>query len=142
MGDEIMALFGAPRAHENDPERALRAALEMRQAIGGFNRERRVPLEIHFGVNTGLVYAGDVGGGGRRDYSVMGDAVNIASRLIWQRRGGYWQPCDQQRLRRGANTGPLQLSPTPSALTTSWTPRRRPHPDEVSPLRHGGPGDG
>ncbi|MHB8868968.1 MAG: AAA family ATPase [Thermoleophilia bacterium] len=81
VGDEIMALFGAPRAHENDPERALRAAIDMRVAIAGFNRERRVPLAVHTGVNTGLVYAGDVGGGGRRDYSVMGDAVNLAARL-------------------------------------------------------------
>ena len=81
MGDEVMALFGAPQAHENDPERALRAALEMRQALEAFNRQRQVGLTLHFGVNTGLVYAGGVGGGERNDYSVMGDAVNIASRL-------------------------------------------------------------
>ncbi len=81
IGDEIMALFGAPRAHENDPERALRAALEMRDAVVGFNRERGVDLAIHFGVNTGLVYAGGLGGGGHEDYSVMGDAVNVAARL-------------------------------------------------------------
>ena len=82
VGDEVMALFGAPHAHENDPERALRAALEMRQALETFNRERKVPLSVHFGVNTGLVYAGGVGGGGRQDYSVMGDAVNVAARLL------------------------------------------------------------
>jgi adenylate cyclase len=81
VGDEIMALFGAPTAHENDPERALRAALEMRHALTALNQEQHVPLAIHFGVNTGLVYAGGVGGGGRKDYSVMGDAVNVASRL-------------------------------------------------------------
>ncbi len=81
MGDEIMALFGAPQAHENDPERALRAALEMRRVLAAFNAERHSPLAIHFGVNTGLVYAGGVGGGGRKDYSVMGDAVNVAARL-------------------------------------------------------------
>ena len=66
MGDEIMALFGAPRAHENDPERALRAALEMRRRPGGLQpRSGSSALAIHFGVNTGLVYAGGVGGGGR-----------------------------------------------------------------------------
>jgi hypothetical protein len=84
MSDEIMALFGAPRAHENDPERALRAALEMRRVLAAFNAERHSPLAIHFGVNTGLVYAGGVGGAGRKDYSVMGDAVNVAA-FGWSR---------------------------------------------------------
>jgi class 3 adenylate cyclase/tetratricopeptide (TPR) repeat protein len=81
IGDEIMALFGAPAAHENDPERALRAALEMREALAAFNRERRVDLGLHFGVNTGPVIAGMIGSHDRREYSVMGDAVNLASRL-------------------------------------------------------------
>ncbi len=81
IGDEVMALFGAPQAHENDPERALRAALEMRDTLSDFNREHGVSLGVHFGVNTGLVYAGGVGGGSRQDYSVMGDAVNVAARL-------------------------------------------------------------
>ncbi len=81
IGDEVMALFGAPVAHENDPERALRAALEMLNALAGFNLQLDVNLGIHFGVNTGLVYAGGVGGGSRQDYSVMGDVVNVAARL-------------------------------------------------------------
>jgi class 3 adenylate cyclase/tetratricopeptide (TPR) repeat protein len=81
MGDEIMALFGAPVAHENDPERALRAALEMIEAIGVFNREHTTELDIHAGVNTGPVVAGRVGAQDRQDYSVMGDAVNLAARL-------------------------------------------------------------
>jgi class 3 adenylate cyclase len=81
MGDEIMALFGAPVAHENDPERALRAALEMMDAIAAFNREHTTDLGIHVGVNTGPVIAGEIGAQGRRDYSVMGDAVNLAARL-------------------------------------------------------------
>ena len=81
MGDEIMALFGAPVAHENDPERALRAALEMMDAIGAFNREHTTELDIHAGVNTGPVVAGRVGAQDRQDYSVMGDAVNLAARL-------------------------------------------------------------
>ena len=81
IGDEVMALFGAPVAHENDPERALRATLEMRDALAGFNQQHGVGLGVHFGVNTGLVYAGGVGGGNRQDYSVMGDAVNVAARL-------------------------------------------------------------
>ena len=81
IGDEIMALFGAPVAHEDDAERALRAALEMMHGIADFNRRHGTELGLHLGVNTGLVVAGHVGAGSRRDYSVMGDAVNLAARL-------------------------------------------------------------
>ncbi len=81
IGDEIMALFGAPATHENDPERAVAAALEMMAAIKEFNAQRGLELGMHFGINTGLVIAGSVGSDERLDYSVMGDTVNLASRL-------------------------------------------------------------
>jgi class 3 adenylate cyclase len=81
IGDEIMALFGAPVAHEDDAERALRAALDMMDAIVAFNRANGTELGLHLGINTGLVVAGQIGGHNRRDYSVMGDAVNLAARL-------------------------------------------------------------
>jgi len=81
IGDEIMTLFGAPVAHEDDAERALRAALDMMDAIVAFNRANGTELGLHLGINTGLVVAGQIGGHDRRDYSVMGDAVNLAARL-------------------------------------------------------------
>ncbi|PYL46246.1 MAG: hypothetical protein DMF40_13145 [Verrucomicrobia bacterium] len=81
IGDEIMALFGAPIAHEDDAERALRAALEMMDAITAFNHANGTEFGLHAGINTGLVVAGQIGGHDRRDYSVMGDAVNLAARL-------------------------------------------------------------
>ena len=85
IGDEIMALFGAPIAHENDPERSLRAALDMMAALEEFNREHGhmipKPLALHFGINSGLVIAGGIGTSQRQDYSVMGDTVNLAARL-------------------------------------------------------------
>jgi ABC-type oligopeptide transport system substrate-binding subunit/class 3 adenylate cyclase len=81
LGDGVMALFGAPVAHENDAERALRAALAMRQALADFNQTRQVALGIHFGINTGLVVAGGIGTRGQQSYSVLGDAVNVAARL-------------------------------------------------------------
>ena len=81
IGDEIMALFGAPIAHENDPERALRSALELMDAISSFNRRRGTKLSLHIGVNTGPVVTGAIGSHDRKDYSVMGDAVNLAARL-------------------------------------------------------------
>ena len=70
IGDEIMALFGAPIAHEDDAERALRAALEMMNAITAFNHANGTELGLHAGINTGLVVAGQIGGHDRRDYSV------------------------------------------------------------------------
>jgi class 3 adenylate cyclase len=81
QGDNIMALFGAPVAHENDPERALRACLGMMDALREFNEDIGVDLGFHIGVNTGLVIAGGVGSKGDQSYSVMGDTVNVAARL-------------------------------------------------------------
>lgn len=81
IGDEIMALFGAPRAHERHAELACHAALALMEALTLFNRRRGTSLQVHIGINTGLVIAGGIGSEGRRQYSVMGDAVNLAARL-------------------------------------------------------------
>ncbi len=85
IGDAIMALFGAPIAHEDDPERAMAAAWEMQKAARIFAErlESRtgIRLQIRIGLNTGLVVAGAVGGAQKQDYTVLGDAVNLASRL-------------------------------------------------------------
>lgn len=81
IGDEIMALFGAPHTHDNDAECALRAALEMMQQLAEFNTKHGTNLGLHFGINTGTVIAGGVGSIERQQYSVMGDAVNLAARL-------------------------------------------------------------
>lgn len=85
IGDCIMALFGAPVSHENDPELAIRAALEMSKKVADFNKTLPIklekPLALHIGINTGLVVAGKMGSDSRMDYTVMGDTVNLASRL-------------------------------------------------------------
>ena len=81
IGDEIMALFGAPLAHENDAERALRAALEMMQAMAAVYTSEGICLGMHIGVNSGTVVTGGLGSEGREQYSVMGDTVNLAARL-------------------------------------------------------------
>jgi class 3 adenylate cyclase/tetratricopeptide (TPR) repeat protein len=81
MGDAVMAIFGAPVAHEDDPERAVRAAVGMQAAMGQLNQrllsDHGIEFALCVGINTGEVLAGKVG----EDYTVIGDAVNVASRL-------------------------------------------------------------
>src|SRR5436305_14224918 len=81
IGDNVMALFGAPVAHEDDAERAVRAAVAMQEAMGEVNAElaetHGVALALRVGVNTGEVVAGAVGDA----YTVIGDTVNVAARL-------------------------------------------------------------
>ena len=85
VGDAVMAVFGAPHAHEDDPERALHAALLMHERVAALSErwERRVhrPLALHVGVNTGPVVAGTIGSASGSAYAVTGDTVNTASRL-------------------------------------------------------------
>ena len=81
IGDNVMAVFGAPVAHEDDAERAVRAALGMQDAMAEINESlgatHGVTLALRVGVNTGEVVAGAVGDG----YTVIGDTVNVAARL-------------------------------------------------------------
>jgi class 3 adenylate cyclase len=81
IGDEVMAVFGAPVAHEDDPARALRAALEMMTAMATFNAVHNTTLGLHVGINTGLVIAGGIGSQGQQHDTVIGSAVNLAARL-------------------------------------------------------------
>ncbi|MBI3784884.1 MAG: AAA family ATPase, partial [Deltaproteobacteria bacterium] len=83
LGDGIMALFGVPNAIENAPRQALNAAIEIRKCVAQFIEVRQLPLTltVHAGVNTGLVIAGEMGGRVKRDFTVMGDTVNLAARL-------------------------------------------------------------
>lgn len=85
IGDEIMALFGAPVESGGDANRALRAALGMRAALAEFNAElaaeNKPPLAFGIGINTGPVVAGNIGSHRRLNFSVIGDAVNLAARL-------------------------------------------------------------
>jgi len=80
IGDALMAVFGAPVAHEDDPTRAVRAALEL-QRRAGENAEDFAGLDLRVGINTGEVIFGPVGPEGRRELTVMGDTVNTAARL-------------------------------------------------------------
>jgi class 3 adenylate cyclase len=85
IGDCIMAVFGAPIALEDDAERALRAALAMRERLEAFNKRSieklKEPLDLHAGINSGTVITGNVGTSVQMSYSIIGDTVNVASRL-------------------------------------------------------------
>jgi class 3 adenylate cyclase/tetratricopeptide (TPR) repeat protein len=85
MGDGLMAVFGAPNAHENDPELAVRAALDMQHAAAEFESVARAqvgaPLQIRIGINSGPVVAGVIGSAQQAAYTVIGETVNLAARL-------------------------------------------------------------
>jgi adenylate cyclase len=85
IGDAIMALWGAPIAHPGDPDRALVAALAMQEAIAALNQrwesESRPEIGVGIGINHGDVFAGNIGSHRRLEYTVIGDAVNVAARL-------------------------------------------------------------
>ncbi len=83
IGDGIMAVFGAPYAQADHAERALRAALAMRRCMDAWNAERpsAPPIEIRVGVNSGNVVVGPIGSTRRKEITVLGNTVNVASRI-------------------------------------------------------------
>jgi class 3 adenylate cyclase len=85
QGDALLAFFGAPVAHEDDPERAVLAALDMLDATAEFARQLRsthgIEFRIRAGINSGPVMVGNVGSDLRYEYTALGDAVNVAARM-------------------------------------------------------------
>lgn len=85
MGDALMAVFGVPLAQADDPVRAVKCALEMNEKVNELNRELNRKdsnvVKIGIGISTGNVVAGNIGSEQRMDYTVVGDAVNLAARL-------------------------------------------------------------
>jgi adenylate cyclase len=85
IGDAIMALWGAPISTPDDADKAMRAAIEMQQKLVELNvhwkKDGKPPVQIGIGINFGQVFAGNIGSEQRLEYTVLGDAVNTASRL-------------------------------------------------------------
>ncbi len=92
IGDAIMALWGAPIPHEDDPDRAMQAAIAMQRAIAVLNKnwedQGRPGISVGIGINYGETFAGNIGSHLRLEYTVIGDAVNVASRLCSNAHGG------------------------------------------------------
>ncbi|HYO66884.1 MAG TPA: adenylate/guanylate cyclase domain-containing protein [Archangium sp.] len=92
IGDALMAVWGAPVAHPDDVDRAVRAAVEMQRALARLNArwraEGRRELNIHVGLNTGRVAAGNIGSEKYLQYATVGDATNVASRVCSAARPG------------------------------------------------------
>lgn len=79
IGDAVVAIFGVPQAHEDDPDRAVECAFAMLEAVAERSAGAPAPLRLRIGINSGLVVSGTVGDGTQA--GVMGDAVNVAARL-------------------------------------------------------------
>jgi predicted ATPase/class 3 adenylate cyclase len=79
MGDGVMALWGINASREDEPERAIRAALAMQQFIQQWGQEKSLPFSMRIGIHTGAAILGQIGTGG--EFTAMGDTVNLASRL-------------------------------------------------------------
>jgi len=92
IGDELMVIYGAPIYGYDDTKRALFTALEMQKLLEDFNANRRemgaIPIEIGIGINRGKTIAGNIGSKEQMNYTVIGDAVNLASRLCSNAKSG------------------------------------------------------
>jgi class 3 adenylate cyclase/tetratricopeptide (TPR) repeat protein len=88
IGDAVMAVFGAPVAHDNDPERAVRAAIAVHSSMKDLSAETGRELSVHIGIASGRVVASGSGSDSHREYTVTGESVNLASRLQEMAKGG------------------------------------------------------
>lgn len=115
IGDEMMVLFGSPVAHDDDPIRAVRAALEMQDALTTINErheaQRIPPFRIGIGINTGDVVAGYIGSSQALEYTVIGDPVNTGARLCSLAKPGQTLISEGTRMKLGNAFALNELEP-------------------------------
>jgi adenylate cyclase len=115
MGDGIMALWGAPVVHPDDPVRAVECALEQVEVLSRFNQQRagvgRAPLQIGIGIHSGPVVAGYIGSSKSLSYTVIGDTANTSARLCGVALGGQILVSEQTLLRLGTRFQFQELAP-------------------------------
>jgi predicted ATPase/class 3 adenylate cyclase len=149
MGDSILAFFGAPIAHEDDPQRAVLAGLDITRAIEKYSeqlfQERGLRLAARVGINTGLVVVGTVGSDLRMEYTAMGDAINLAARMEQTAQPGsvqisaethklvapYFISEDLGTMEIKGKNEPIQIFNVTAPLPGE---RKQPLDDQVSPL--------
>jgi len=88
IGEAVMGVFGAPVAHDDDPERAVRAAVTVHTSMTELSAEMGRELTVHIGIASGRVVASGTGSDSHQEYTVTGESVNLASRLQEMARGG------------------------------------------------------
>src|SRR5713101_191692 len=141
MGDGVLAFFGAPTAHEDDPERAVRCGLDMVREIDERSAAQKSPdahsLRVRVGINTGPVVVGVVGTESANEYTAMGDAVNVAARMQALARPGTVLVSGAThrfiaRLVESVDVGPLELKGKANAVQAY----------EVTGLKEGATGRG
>jgi class 3 adenylate cyclase/tetratricopeptide (TPR) repeat protein len=135
LGDGLMALFGAPTAHGDDPERAARAGLQMQawmeEYAASVESRHGVGLRLRVGINYGSVVAAPIAAGGRPAYDVLGDAVNVAQRVESAAEPGTVVVSEPfYRITRGAfeyrDLGAARLKGKREPLTLFWLFAERP----------------
>ena len=131
-GDGIMALFGAPIAHEDHAERAIHSALAIQAAMSTYGatlaRERTIEFRMRIGLNSGTVVVGKIGDNLRMDYTAQGDTVNLAgppgAGLPARRRPGQRGDAPTGRRRRSPS-GPCHPCRSRARRRPSWPTRSR-----------------
>jgi len=142
MGDAVLAFFGAPISHEDDPERAIRAGLEIiagaKEYAARLKEERGIEsFSVRVGINTGLVVVGEVGSDLRVEYTAMGDAINLAARMEQNAPdGGVLIAHDTYKLVRGVfdvqPQEPISVKGKAEPVTTYLVERAKPRTFRVT----------